>query len=264
MCELFGASFNKKVRINFSFNAFRQRGKTWRDGWGLAWYPDESCQIIKEEKPAFGSKMAQFLKDNDRIKSKIFISHVRGAYVPGSGDTTTRYKDTHPFMRIYKRKEYVFAHNGVLHDFKRRLELNSYYPIGNTDSEHAFCHLLGSLRQEGLGRWTPSKFEWVREKLREINELGKFNCVFSDGKYLFCYHDRAGNGTLNFLKRQAPFGNIRYRDDDFEEISLDEVKNSNHVGYLVSTTKLSNESWKDFEDGQLMVFKGGQIEYSST
>ena len=73
MCELFGASFNKNVRINFSFNAFRQRGRTWRDGWGLAWYPDESCQIIKEEKPAIGSKMAQFLKDNDRIKSKIFI-----------------------------------------------------------------------------------------------------------------------------------------------------------------------------------------------
>ena len=47
MCELFGASFNKQTGIQFAFTKFRKSGEFHRDGWGLAWYPDDnSSQII--------------------------------------------------------------------------------------------------------------------------------------------------------------------------------------------------------------------------
>jgi len=48
MCELLAMSFNLAVRPNISFREFRHRGEKNRDGWGIAFYPDESAQIIKE------------------------------------------------------------------------------------------------------------------------------------------------------------------------------------------------------------------------
>ena len=40
MCQLFAASFNKKLNITYSFRGFRTRGEGNPHGWGLAWYPD--------------------------------------------------------------------------------------------------------------------------------------------------------------------------------------------------------------------------------
>ena len=48
MCELLAMSFNLPVTPNISFKAFRSRSERNPDGWGIAFYPDESVQIIKE------------------------------------------------------------------------------------------------------------------------------------------------------------------------------------------------------------------------
>jgi len=48
MCELLAMSFNLPVRPNISFRGFRHRGESNPHGWGIAFYPDESAQIIKE------------------------------------------------------------------------------------------------------------------------------------------------------------------------------------------------------------------------
>ena len=35
MCELLGLSFNKPVDIQISFTGFRERGRIYREGWGI-------------------------------------------------------------------------------------------------------------------------------------------------------------------------------------------------------------------------------------
>ena len=262
MCELFGASFNKQAGIQFAFNNFRKRGRNNPHGWGLAWYPDDkSSQIIKEAKPAAESPMSKFLTTQNTLKSKVFISHVRVA----TGGTDHIHRNTHPFNRILNRKEYVFAHNGSLRNFEE-LELSGYFPLGKTDSEHAFCSLLSSIRQAGARRqitWSDNKFLWLQRKLASINSYGNFNCIFSDGEHLFCYKCSSYN-SLKYVQRKAPFHDIKYKDSE-QEVSLSDDKDPSQKGYIISTRQLSEgEEWNDFENGQLIVFKDGEIIFKST
>ena len=260
MCELLGMSFNLSVRPSISFRGFRYRGKNNPHGWGIAFYPDESAQVIKEPIKAKESLLSKFLRDYREIKAKIFIAHVRYTSIG-----TKSHKNTHPFCRELNGVEYVFAHNGTLEDYKS-LMLGRFKPIGETDSEHAFCYLLKCIEEkektQKIAQWKKNDFDWLAEKLRKINEYGSFNCIFSDGKHLFCYHDKNGYNGLCFFQRKPPYSKIRLLDEDWE-INLAEEKRSEQTGFIVATRKLTNESWENFKFGELIVFKDGKMIYSN-
>ncbi len=256
MCELLGMVFNLPVRPNISFRGFRQRGETNPHGWGIAFYPDESAQIIKEPIKAKQSLLSKFLQDYQEIKSKIFIGHVRLTSVG-----IKSHKNTHPFQRELGGKDYVFAHNGTLSNY-RNLELGRFNPIGETDSEHAFCHLLNLIETRGIKEWNNICFDWLAEKLERINQYGNFNCIFSDGKFLFCYHDKNGYNGLCFVQRKPPYGQIQLLDEDWK-INLAEEKDPEQTGYIIATRKLTNEQWKNFKPGELIIFKNGKMIYSN-
>jgi len=263
MCELLGMSFNLPVNPRISFRGFRLRGKYNRDGWGLAFYPDESAQIFKEPIKAGESALSEFLKNYTEIRSKIFIGHVRYASRGGIS-----HKNTHPFSRELFGREYVFAHNGNLEC--KDLELGSFKPIGETDSEHAFCHLLHCIKQRKVVDWKEEDFEWLAEKLIEINKYGNFNCIFSDGTYLFCYSDKNRYNNLRFVHRKSPYGKIKLLDDDWDIeldkdnfIDLSKEKEPEQTGYIIATRELTDEKWLKFEPGELIVFKDGRIIYSN-
>jgi len=210
MCELLGMSFNLPVRPSISFRGFRHRGEKNPDGWGITFYPDEAAQIIKEPIKAAESHLSKFLQEYKGLKSKIFIAHVRYST---TGSKT--YRNTHPFSREVNGKEYVFAHNGIVDDYES-LKLGRFKPIGKTDSEYAFCHLLASIEEKNLTCWRKEEFDWLSQKLQEINQYGTFNCIFSDGEYLFCYHDKNGYKGLCFVRRESPYGQIKLLDEGWK------------------------------------------------
>ena len=256
MCELLGMSFNKEVRPNISFRGFRYRGEANPHGWGLAFYPDESAQVFKEPIRARRSVLSEFLQDYENVWSRTFVAHVRFTSVGSKS-----HKNTHPFYRELNGKEYVFAHNGTLGNYEQ-LALGRFKPIGETDSEYTFCYLLGCIDEQVGEHWTREDFDWLAEKLQEINEYGNFNCIFSDGEHLFCYFDRGGYNGLRFVHRKTPFGNIHLLDEDWE-INLREEKDPDQRGYIVATEELTDEPWHDFKFGELLVFKNGEIIYSN-
>src|SRR5262245_60339035 len=136
MCELMAYNFAKPIVADFSIHAFGHRGDDNADGWGLGWYPDRSLAVIKDTGRWKASPHTGFLESYAGICSPMLIAHVRHATV---GHATRA--DTHPFAREWGGAEYCFAHNGTLkkaHD----LPLGRFRPIGTTDSEHLFCHLL--------------------------------------------------------------------------------------------------------------------------
>lgn len=256
MCELFGMSFNLKIRANISFRGFRQRGIRNPDGWGLAFYPDESAQVFKEAKRATDSPLSKFIQEYKGVKSKIFVGHVR---ITSRGKIA--HKNTHPFLREMNGKEYVFAHNGTLQNYEQ-LELGRFRPVGDTDSEYIFCHLLHSIERRGVDKWTRSDFEWLANKMSEINEYGRFNAIFSDGEYLFCYHDINGYNGLHFIHRVPPYGPIKLIDEHWN-INLAEEKDEAQRGYIIATRELTDEKWVRFSPSELIVFKDGRIVYSN-
>lgn len=256
MCQLLGLNFNKPVKIDLSFRGFRHRGKNNPDGWGLAYYMKNSLEIIKEEKSAFDSVEAEELV-NKNFVSKIFISHVRAA-----SRGNINYNNTHPFNKSLFGKEFVFAHNGTLYEFLEHLPIKDFFPEGETDSEHAFCYILQRLKDENIKQWDKNSFQLLKEIFLEINEIGRFNCLMSDGEYLFSYFDNIGYNGLFYVQREAPFQRVRLKDEDYE-IDLAEQKAPNQKGYIIATLPLTNENWRGFNPGSLMIFKDGEIVFES-
>ena len=256
MCQLFAASFNEKLNITYSFRGFRTRGEDNPDGWGLAWYPHDAVQIMKEPITAGESQLADFLQTYQEVRSKIFISHVRRGTVGG-----VNYSNTHPFSREYNGIDYSFAHNGTVSS--DNLLNNCFKPIGSTDSEHAFCHLMNKIKGENISRLSENHFGHIRNILKDINQRGRFNCIFSDGNFLFCYHDNKRYKGLYYLERRAPFQHVRYLDEDIK-VDFGIHKEPHQKGFVIATSPLTDETWTTFEGGELIVFKEGEKIFSSS
>ncbi len=254
MCELLGLSFNLEVNPSITFRGFRKRGIDNPDGWGIAFYPDEAAQIIKEPINAANSYFSKVICENENIKSKIFIGHVRK-----KSEGKIGFRDTHPFSREMKGKEYVFAHNGTIKNFES-FNLGRFKPIGGTDSEHIFCYLLNLMWDEKIFD-IGNSFKWFLKRFREINKSGKLNLILSDGKYLVCHHDLYGYKGLHFLRRKTPFKKVRLLDEDWV-VDFPSKKNPGISGYIIASKPLTDEKWEKFEKGELKIFKDGEIVFS--
>lgn len=257
MCQLMGLAFNMKVDAKFSFRGFRHRGKDNPDGWGIAYYSGNEAQVFKEQISAEESPIAINIVTSSNFESKIFIAHVR---LTSRG--SINYDNTHPFKRRLFKKDFVFAHNGTLYNYKN-LSLKEFKPIGETDSEHAFCYILEKIKKLKITTWNKSNFDLLNQILKyEINKFGTFNCLMSDGDYLFCYFDKNGYNGLFYVERKSPFDKVKLMDEDFE-INLAEEKHPDQKGFIVATSPLTNEKWEEFSPGNLYVFRNGEMVYPS-
>jgi glutamine amidotransferase len=221
----------------------------------LALYPDKSASIFKEHLRADRSGLSEFLQNYEGLKSKVYVAHVRFA-----SKGSVAHENTHPFSREIWGREVTFAHNGTLSDFAAR-ESPVFMPIGDTDSEGAFCHLLNMMREDEIRDLGPSNGQWFVDKLKTINRHGKLNCIITDGIRLLCYHDINGYNGLSYVKREAPFSTVMV-DDDFE-VDLAKEKDPSTKGFVVATRPLTNEAWTSFHPGELIIFEDGEMKFSS-
>lgn len=252
MCELLALNFNQNIQPCFSLLGFQQRAQIHSHGWGLAWFPDGEAQIIKEPRNAMHSPLFDAICDGSWVSSKNVISHLRYAT---HGNLVQQ--NTHPFMRYYQGKSIVFAHNGVLHHHDS-LSTDTYRPVGETDSERAFCHLLGNMKKNKLQFERVADYPKIQSILQSINTLGKFNCVFSDGVRLFAYHTNTSGASLYATIRKAPFGRITLADMDVA-INLEDEKNPHSRGVVVATAAITeDEPWQMLPKGKLLVFNHGE------
>ena len=258
MCELLGLSFAQPISADFSMGEFATHDADNADGWGLAWYPDESLAMVKEPMKWEQSKHSGFLKSYQGLRSRIYIGHVRHK----TTGSTPRHSDTHPFARELNGREYCFAHNGTIEGPYWELPLGRYHPVGTTDSEYLFCHLLEEIAARGAG-WLdkPEGWVWLNEYLNELNKLGRINCLLSDGQRLFCYHDLGGWKGLAIRKVYiADAGTRTFGDPD---LVVDLASAGVNHGFVIATRPLSPSGWHNFEPGELMVLAGGIVRLSS-
>lgn len=262
MCDLLGLSFNTPVTAKISLDVFQQRGEMNPDGWGVAFYHDNRIQVIKEAEPAVDSRLFDFIEQYPQ--SQTFITHVRR-----STRGARSYLNTHPFYRLltsgFSKREYAFAHNGTLLQ-EEKLTLKLFSPIGETDSEHAFCFILDAISDRRIEEWKIDDFQFIEELLRKINDgQNTLNCIFSDGEHLFCYSDTNDyNNGLRFVRQTHPFGRVELTSQDERLGRIDiqsDSKEQSQIGYIISTKILTKELWTEFEGGELIVFKQGEIVY---
>src|SRR5450830_935068 len=149
MCQLLGMNSHLPASLTLSFTGFSQRGggtAQHSDGCGIAFFesngdsPGKGVRFFVDKEGAATSPIAKMLCSYP-IKSHNVVAHVRKATV---GEITLG--NSHPFVRELWGRYWVFAHNGDLKDFDPPLH-GSFQPVGNTDSELAFCWLMQELNK---------------------------------------------------------------------------------------------------------------------
>jgi glutamine amidotransferase len=256
MCELMGLSFSKPICADFSLREFSGRGDTNADGWGLGWYPDRSVAVVKEPIRWGASGMTQFLESYKGLVASLYIAHVRHKTVGG----TPTHADTQPFTRELRGVEYCFTHNGTIHGHAS-LSLGRFRPLGETDSEHLFCHLLDAIEMRGRELTAEDDWRWLHAKLAELNARGTMNCMFADGRRLFCYFDKTGHKGLTY--RNVYVQNQRSRSFGDDEVHLDLRANSFNHGFVLASQPLSVKGWHALQPGEFMVLDAGCLRFSS-
>ncbi len=255
MCELMALSVETAIRANFSFREFAGADEQNPDGWGIAWYPDQSAALIKEPIRWSHSQHSKFLETYHDLRSCIYIAHVRHKTV---GDEPS-HADTHPFLREYLGRDYAFAHNGTLADLTN--DGARYRAVGATDSERAFCHLLERIAQRGGHLEDEDAYRWLHSELLTLNRRGKINCLMSDGQSLFCYHDIAGHKGLTWCRTNVAAQQPEHFQDRELQVAIESRRSEPAV--LVATRSLGPGDWHTFIPGQLLVLRRGAVAFSS-
>ena len=252
MCQLLGMNCNVPTDICFSFEGFHLRGGLTdhhRDGWGIAFFEGRGCRLFLDSKATIESPVADIVRKYP-IHSKNVIAHIRKAT-----QGHVELENCHPFQRELWGRYWIFAHNGNLENFHPgTLEL--FRPVGQTDSERAFCHLLERMRKEFPDGY-PGSLEIYRFLERVVEEIalhGTFNFLLSNGEFLFAYCST----NLHYLVRKAPFGDAHLIDQDIT-IDFSQVTGENDkVSVIASVPLTDNEAWIALVPGQLLMFCEGE------
>lgn len=254
MCELLGLSANAPADIRFSFSVLKERGGNTgdhTDGWGISIYEGKGARNFRDAKPSIESDIARFIEEHP-LKSKIIISHIRKA---NRGKVCT--ENTHPFVRELHGYDWVFAHNGQLKGIKRQA-LKHYFPVGTTDSEHAFCFLMDCIRDEFPKRPRNPKKLWyfIEEVAKDISQLGVFSFLLSDSRFLYAYC----SNKLHWVTRKPGVKEIHFIDTR-KTIDLEEYMLKDDIMTIIASSPLtSNEDWHHMKKGDFQVFKNGMPE----
>lgn len=251
MCELLGISVDPAATMGLYLSAFRRRATENDSGWGVAWYEDDRSHVVKEPQRADHSAQVDAIAARPPTSS-LFLVHVRAATV---GPVALH--NTHPFAANLLGRDWVFAHNGTIHHLDG-LPTGGRSPLGQTDSEVAFLHLLHCLETLGPEPTEQDIEAVVRDAARELSRRGKANFLLSDGTTLFAYYD--GHKSLHYATRHdANLGSVRVADDDYTiDLHLPDVTASERA-VIVASVPLSDERWLALEPGSFLVCRAGRV-----
>lgn len=254
MCELLGMSANTPTDLCFSFTGLTRRGGDTgphSDGWGVAFYEGKGVRTFHESSASASSKIATVVQSHP-IKSETAICHIRQANV---GKNCLA--NTHPFSRELWGRYWVFAHNGQLNNFAA--PEGFYEAVGDTDSEAIFCDLMNHLRASLSRTAKPQQIAaLLSEKAKEYAQQGVFNCLLSNGEWLFTFCST----KLASITRRAPFGPAQLTDADVT-VDFEAETTPNDVVSIIATEPLtSDESWDIYQRGEWRLWQNGEVHYS--
>lgn len=262
MCELFGVSTSEPVRLYCSLDAFAKHGggsHANRSGWGVAYYQDNDVLLIREALPAAHSPWIGFLESHG-LTSNCTICHVRYATMGAPSIV-----NTHPFRRELGGHMHIFAHNGGLPSVAEELPFESeqFRPVGQTDSEYAFCILLQRLTPlwQSSGSKVPAladRLDGVARTAADLRRLGTANFLYADGDVLFAHADRRRFDVDGEFGEPRPPGLCIGDTRDLVkgmEIRWPVAATS---GILVASVPLTPEGWRPLEEGTVIALRDGE------
>lgn len=268
MCELFALSSRLPTTVRFSLETFSRRGGLdgpHKDGWGIAYYVDEDLRLVKEPAPAADSACVRFIQDHP-FRSSIVVSHIRKAT---QGNLAM--KNCQPFARELGGRMHVFAHNGNLDAQRMPAAPGRFRPIGDTDSERAFCVLLERLQPLWLREDVPSideRLEVVARFAASIRPLGPANFIYADGDAVFLHGHRRFHGDGRPVHPPGLYVACRHCSARTDRPHIDGLvldADAEQEVVLAASDPLTDEpGWQPLAEGETVVARNGRIVARST
>ena len=250
--------------VGFSLETLARRGGRegpHKDGWGVAYFEGHDVFLLRETRSASDSGLVQFMEEYGP-PSSLVISHIRLAT---RGDPVLW--NTHPFQRELGGRAHVFAHNGNLENIWDHCQLQSrrYAPIGDTDSEFAFCCLLEKLvpvwaNADGKVPSVESRLDTVSEFAERFCPLGPFNFVYSDGDTLFVHAHRRNQGGGDV---RPPGLHMLVHSSNQQAVDLTQsgvvLAPIQQELTLIASVPLTEEPWEPLPEGEVIALKQGVV-----
>jgi glutamine amidotransferase len=263
MCELFALSSRVPATLGLSLGRLARHGGAegpHKDGWGLACYEEHDCLLLREPRPACESLLLRFI-DVQGVRTCMAVSHLRLATFGGRS-----LRNTQPFVRELGGRSHVFAHNG---DFPQLLDGEPirgarFQPIGDSDSERAFCLLMTRLAPLwDLARDEPpplaERLAVIAACSEELRRLGPANFIYADGDALFVHAHRRTQPDgvmrppgLYLLQRSCWESAPELLDAG---VRLQTVRQE---VALIASVPLTDELWEPLGEGDLIALSHGR------
>jgi glutamine amidotransferase len=247
MCQLLGLNANTPTDLVFSFTGFAHRAAEHKDGFGIAFFEGPGVRLFVDHQSAADSPVAEMIRRYP-IRSRHIVTHIRKAT-----QGRVALENTHPFMRELWGRYWVFAHNGNLVDFHPKLHAN-FHPVGDTDSERAFCWLLQELAKNHARMPSiPDLTQTLAELAPTIARHGTFNFLLSQGEALWAHCTT----KLHYVLRRHPFAAAQLQDADLTVDFANLTTPQDRVAIVVTEPLTCNEDWIALQPGELAVFVDG-------
>ena len=265
VCELFAMSSRYPTSVGFSLETLARRGGhdgPHKDGWGVAYFEGCDVLLLREPSPAAESDLVRFMEVNGP-PSSLVLSHIRLAT---QGEPALR--NTQPFQRELGGRAHVFAHNGNMPGVRQACcpTTRRFMPVGDTDSEFAFCCLLECLgrlwdRRDGVTPGVEARLDVVTEFATNLRSLGPFNFAYSDGDALFVHaHVRKQSDG----KERPPGLYLLVRSSNEQVPDLTEsgvmlAPVAQELALVASVPLTDDEPWQPMTEGEVIALKQGCV-----
>jgi predicted glutamine amidotransferase len=263
MCELFAMSSSHPATVTYSMREFARHGgltADHADGWGVAYVDDRDARIFRDTDAAAESRYLRLVSALG-VRSDSVVSHIRKAT---QGEVALR--NTQPFARELGGRVHLFAHNGDLCGFDGQpgLCLGCHLPIGETDSEYAFCALLHRLRPLwGEANEIPELAERLRivvDFASEIRPLGPANFIYTDGDAVFLHGHRrkTREGVIKPPGLYLLCRSCEVAPGPIEIPGLAIASETQRV-VLAASIPLTGEGWTPLAEGEVVAVRKGEV-----
>ncbi|MDB2414876.1 class II glutamine amidotransferase [Rickettsiales bacterium] len=260
--DIFAISLDGLGSPSINVSLSKNGSSSHAQGWGFGWYPGDhhSVMVTKDPKASSTQVLMDAITDWSNFRSTVFFCKVRAA---SKGYTHT---ETQPFSRSFAGRDWMFVHNGgldkqaleVLHGTQTRL----LEPLGNTDSELAFCDLL-SLIQEGESRCISDIDPTILHSwFQRFDALGSSDMMLTDGDSTVCFHGSQSPKSLYHSRIQPPDNQSVYSSEN-AQISLSDPRDTYRTALIVSSSPFDSGEWTPMQAGQMMVIRRGTIVWDS-
>jgi glutamine amidotransferase len=129
-------------------------------------------------------------------------------------------------------------------------------PMGDTDSETAFCVILEEIRKYGRLPSDKDLAITILKTAKELSKQGGLNFLISNGEMLHAFY--SGYKSMFYTTIRPPFEDKIIGQNDQLKILLKTRDIQTPISIIATEPFFDEFDWKEFEVGTLYSFKNGQ------